>query len=250
MRKIARVVAPLFLAAAVTFVPATPAQAADASMDVANLKASNLVVKSAKCANVKTSVDYAIHDDSMAELYAVLVGGDVWRGSKHADVAVMFSETEATSGTLRGNYKWCPSHGFGTFKLNNVIGAYIGFDASDEVIEQYFNHANTATFTVKMGTKFTSAKIAKKGKTRTISAKATYFNTGSKSWKVLAKGTKVQLQQQAASGAGDWKSIKTVKVGAKGAVKTTYKTSTTYRYRLAYAGMSTKAPSYSSILKK
>lgn len=245
------IIVPLFLGPTALVAPATAAHAAELSVAVSNLRATNLVVTSARCTDVKMSFDYVINDDSLAELWSLDAEADVWRGDKNLGSVWFLDSTEAMEGTLTESYLWCPYEGFGTLKVNNLTGEYSGWSTSDDVVDVDFVSPAATTFTVKMGTRFTSAKISKKGKTRTISAKSAYFDAAnSRAWKSLAKGTKVQLQRQAASGVGAWKSVKTVKVGSKGAVKTTYKTSSAYRYRFTYAGTSTRAASYSAIVKK
>lgn len=169
-------------------------------------------------------------------------------------------------------WHWCPAAGEGNVSglgKFTVTADYLRWwDAGswglDEGNEEWADEADipdpsgeyefdaTTTFTVKQASKVSSAKVTKKGTKRTLSATFTYFDItkkAKKEWTALPKGTKVELQRST-RGANSWKKVKTVKVGSKGAVKTTYKTKTKYDYRFVYAGNATKAPITSKTLSK
>ncbi|MGC3953973.1 MAG: hypothetical protein QM804_06930 [Propionicimonas sp.] len=194
----------------------------------------------------------------------------VWNGKttpEKAEVEVLYASdsNRVLANTPIPGYeqlRWCPTKtkrndgipgynltGLGTFYAE---GTYLQWwntlDDEDPNGEAEVDTGRT-TFTVKQAAKVSSAKISKKGTKRTISAKFSYFDVAKKKSKAMPKKTKIQLQRSV-PGTNTWKTIKTVKTNSKGAVKTTYKTKTTYEYRFVYTGSSTKAPVTSKTLRK
>ncbi len=258
---------------------AAPAHAEAGDTDVtltSGISAKDLVISAKKCTPIRLSMSFraqpadAAFDLVVADLLIWAAGNSTpWEELLVADGRdrVLSNDNE-----LIEPWQWCPTKGEGNVSglgKFTVTGDYLrwweagtwGLDEDDEWVEEEDvpdplgerGIATQTSFTVKQASKVSSAKISKKGSKRTISAKFTYFDItkkAKKEWTVLPKGTKVELQRRAANGSGTWKKIKTVKVGSKGAVKTTYKTKTTYQYRFVYAGSTTKAAVGSKVLKK
>ncbi|KYH43046.1 hypothetical protein [Branchiibius sp. NY16-3462-2] len=227
--------------AVIAFSSAPAAIAADYPVDVSNLKAANVSVTSGGCTNVYFNAKYAVRDSRVdPQYFFASIQADLWLGNKNVDTD--YDMLQSVSGTWSSSFFWCPYMGFGTFKISGIHGSY---SAAIKNSYQWINDApfsvpDTTTFTIKQGSRFTSAKIRKSGKTRTMTANASYFKASdwTNAWTPLAKGTKVALQRQAANGKGAWTTVKTVAVGKNGAVSASYATSATYRYRLSSAGNS------------
>lgn len=277
MKKLLSLLAATGLIAGSLLATALPAQADDI-VDVTAagpIVVKDLVVSSKACKVIPMST--RITTDPAAATFDYI---EAWVGVWNAKTAPEKAEAEilyavdsnrTLANTVVPGYEqlmWCPTKkvrndgiegynltGLGTFYAD---GAYIVWwntpdDPDDQPNGEKVVDTGRTTFTVKQASKASSAKVSKKGTTRTLSATFTYFDItkkAKKEWTALPKNTKVELQRRAANGKGDWKKIKTVKVGSKGAVKTTYKTKTTYQYRFVYAGNSTKAPVTSKTLKK
>lgn len=264
MKKLFSLLAAAALVASSLIVTASPASAEEGNSDVAvkigKITVKDVVISSAKCKTVPFSISYSADPgdtefDEVQAWFGVTRGKTAWQVVL-ADLANQGVIPDRIS-AVEEPIQWCPGQrddafsGLGKFRVEGVelFWWYPGA-ADDAPPDGYAVEARTAAFTVKQASKASSAKVTKKGTKRTLSAKFTYFDVSKKAWKVQPKGTKVELQRRAANGSGSWKKIKTVKVGSKGAVKTTYQTKSKYQYRFVYAGTSTKAPVTSKTLKK
>lgn len=219
---------------------APAAIAADYPVDISNLKAANVSVTSGGCRDVYFSANYRVADGRITsdEYFNMTFYADLWLGGKNVDNDIDFVSKRA--GTWKDSFFWCPFEGFGTFKISGLHGDYDGMNDDYDWSDGQWSAPDTATFTIKQGSRFTGARITKSGKTRTLTANASYFKAidWTNAWTPLAKGTKVALQRQAANGKGAWTTVKTVAVGKNGAVSASYATSATYRYRLSTSGNS------------
>lgn len=227
--------------AVIAFSSVPTAIAADYPVDISNLKAANLSITSGACRDVYFSANYALRDSRIDPQYFVAsIQADLWLGGKN--LGTDYDMLQTVSGRWSSSFFWCPFEGFGTFKIAGVRGSYSGAikNSYQWVTDAPFSVPDTTTFTIKQGSRFTGAKISKSGKTRTLTANASYFKASdwTNAWTPLAKGTKVALQRQAANGKGAWSTVKVVTVGKNGAVSASYATSATYRYRLWTGGNS------------
>lgn len=265
MKKLFSLLAAAGLVAGSLLATALPAHADDVEVSVPGpIVVKDLVISSQSCKVIPMSMTFQTEPvDASFDLIEAWVG--VWGGKvKQADAEVEALFTWGEDRTLANPkmadfvpISWCPKKkkynvtGLGTF---TVEGAYLRWwnTPQDENPNGDLEVDKSTTFTVKHASKAASAKATKnkKGDKRTISAKFTYYDVAKKGWKSLPKKTKVQLQTRAADGTGEWKTLKTVKVGSKGAVKTTNKTKAKLQYRFVYAGNSTKAPITSKTLTK
>lgn len=267
MKKLFSLLAAVSLVAGGLFATATPAQAEEGVTDITvagDFVVKDLVISSKGCRPIGISLDFEA-DPQDAAFDEVQAGIWVWGGKVSAKNAVeeyLFAggvDRVLTNTVVFKPIEWCPTKpkndysvwGLGKFTVEGEYLVWWDLGTEEEATPNGgLDLYKSATFTVKQASKAASAKASKKGTKRTLSAKFTYFDVSKKAWKSMPKGTKVELQRRAANGTGAWKKIKTVKVGAKGAVKTTYKTKSTYQYRFVYTGNSTKAPAISKALKK
>ena len=271
MKKLLSLLAATGLIAGSLLATALPAQADDIVdvTAVGPIAVKDVVVSSKGCKVIRLSAKLttdpvgATFDTAMAMVWAFAAKAKPEQGSFEALYATDSSRTLANTGFPEWTpLKWCPTKtkrdpaemgdnltGLGTFHVEGAL-VFWWNTLGDEASGLTDVDTGRTSFTVKQGGKVSSAKASKKGSTRTLSAKLTYFDVAKKAWKAQPKGTKVELQRRAANGSGKWKKVKTVKVGSKGAVKTTYKTKSTLQYRFVYAGSSTKGPVTSKTLKK
>lgn len=268
MKRILSLLAVLGLVAGSLLSAATPAQADDATggvtFKVGKIAVKNLVVSTPGCQKMPIAIPYTVDSHGIA---LGVVNGDffVFHGTgkrlARVDPFVLADKTNSGVFTESGyefeDFVWCPVKrspvisGLGLFTLRGVGIGWLkvgtpeggGYDGTAHV-------KRTATFKVLQGSQFSSVTLAKQKTKRTLAAKLTYFNVAKQTWKALPKGTKVELQRRAADGSGTWKKVKTVRVGAKGAVKATNVTRTVYQYRFHYAGNSTTAKVGSTVLTK
>ena len=272
MKKLLSLLAAAGLGAGSLLATAAPAQADDI-VDVTSaspIVVKDLVVSSKSCKPLRASV--RIGTEPVAATFDYVEAWVAFWGAKaspeEAEVEVLYgmdSSRTLANTAVHGfaPLSWCPTRtkradGFPGYNLTGLgkfyaEGAYIQWwNTADDDDPNGETEVDTGltVFTVKQASKVSSAKVSKKGTKRTLSAKYTYFDVSKKAWKAMPKGTKVELQRRAANGSGNWKKVKTVKVGSKGAVKTTYKTKSTLQYRFVYVGNSTKAPVTSKTLKK
>lgn len=236
-----RMLLPAAVAGAVFVLSSAPtAMAADYPVDISNLKAANVTVTSGGCRNVYFSANYRLTDSRITsdEYFSMTAYADLWLGGKNVDNDM--DMVSKRSGVWSSSFFWCPFEGFGTFKISGLHGDYDGPDVAYNWIDGKWSVPDTATFTIKQGSRFTGAKISKSGRTRTMTAQASYFRAidWTNAWTPLARGTKVALQRQAANGKGAWATVKVVQVGKNGAVSASYAASATYRYRLWTGGNS------------
>lgn len=245
MRPITPIIALAVLALAT---PATPATALEPTqVTISDFQAANIVVTSSRCVRIPMSFRYAPADPTMTDLGWVDADLDVWFGDTNTGSADFGDENN--TGTMTGDYQWCPWEGIGQFDLNNLTGEIDVYDASGNYRELSFTATGfTAAFTAKVGSRFTSTKVTKKGKTRTFTATASYFDApGASRWTKFPKGGRVTLQR---NDAGTWTNLKTAKTDKKGKVKITYKAATRATYRLYYGGSSMVGESTSTNLTK
>lgn len=272
MKKLLSLLAATGLIASSLLATAVPAHA-EGVTDItltSGVKVKGLVIRSKECKPIPMSMTFRAEPaDTLFDLVGATLlisragdpGWEEYLFAERADRVLSNDRVVSITDEDISPWEWCPKKGdghisgLGTFKVGveDLVwwdaGTFPDIDAARTGVPAL----GATTFTVKQASKVSSAKISKKGTTRTLSATFTYFDItkkAKKEWTALPKNTKVELQRRAANGKGSWKKIKTVKVGSKGAAKTTYKTSTTYQYRFVYAGNSTKAPVTSKTLKK
>lgn len=231
-------------------IPATSTATAmePTQVTITDFQASSIVVTSGRCVEIPMSFRYATTDPTIVEPGWVDADLDVWNGDTNTGTVDFDDDTN--SGTMTGEYTWCAyADGFGTFNLNNLTGEVDGYNANNDLIERSFTApAVQATFTVQVGSRITSAKVTKKGKKRTFTATASYFDAGNtNAWRKFPKGGRVTLQRD---NAGTWTNLKTAKTTKTGKVKITYSTKARASYRLVYAGSATVASSASATLTK
>lgn len=227
--------------AVIAFSSAPAAIAAGYPVDISNLKAGNVSVTSGACTKVYFNAKYAVRDTRVdPQYFFASIQADLWLGNKNVDTD--YGMLQSVSGTWSSNFFWCPFMGFGTFRIAGIHGSYSAAvkNSYEWIDDAPFSAPDTTTFTIKQGSRFTSAKIRTSGKTRTMTANASYFKASdwTNAWMPLNKGTYVALQRQAANGKGAWSTVKVVSVGKNGAVSASYSTSATYRYRLWTGGNS------------
>ena len=262
MRKLLSLLAATGLVAGSLFATAGTASAAegDVTITVGEIAVEDLVISAAGCRQIPVSVPYQT-EGGQVELY--VVAGSLAVSTLAPELLLV---DVAAAGRLGPGFevpiegavnqlRWCPGWtadgitGLGRFTLSGMDLAWAGVAADGSDVEGDVHAARTASFMVRQAAKATSVKISKKRTKRTLSAKLAFFDVGRNAWKALPKGTRVELQRSV-PGSGAWTKLKTVKVGAKGSVKTTYKTRTTYEYRFFYPGDDTRAPVTSKILRK
>ena len=276
MKKLLSLLAATGLIAGSLLATTVPAHAEDIT-DItlpAPVAVADLVVSSKKCKPIQLATTITT-EPATATFDYLEAWVALWAAKtnpEEAEVDVLYatdSNPNLENTEVPGYYTpiaWCPTKTKRAdgFSGNNLTG--LGLFYVESAYLQWWNtpddedpsgdaeiEAGITSFTVKQASKVTSAKVSKKGTKRTLSATFTYFDIAKKAkkeWTALPKNTKVELQRRAADGKGDWKKIKTVKVGSKGVVKTTYKTKATYQYRFVYTGSATKAPVTSKTLKK
>lgn len=280
MKKILSLLATTGLVAGSLIATAVPAQAEQGDTDIvltSGPRVPDLVISSRTCKPIRVSMGFeAQPSDAAFDLVAasLLIWGE-GNATPWEELVVADGRDRELTNTNESleiePWDWCPTRnddknisGLGRFTVTGDL--LMWWDAEtglwDEGIDPEiddipeptggYEFDATTTFTVKQASKVSSAKVTKKGTKRTLSATFTYFDItkkAKKEWTALPKGTKVELQRST-RGANSWKKIKTVKVGSKGAVKTTYKTKTKYDYRFVCAGNATKAPITSKTLSK
>ena len=247
---------------------ATTARADDASgggtFEVGEFAVPNLVVSSPGCHRIPIAVPYTMNAPGM-DIAEVNGAFFIFHGSsKHlarVDPLVLADSTRSglltESGVEFEDFVWCPTKssapisGVGRFTMRGMgLSWWKAGTPLGGAPDGYTTVPRTGTFTVKRATQASAVKLVKKGTKRTLSAKLTYFSVSKQAWKALPKGTRVELQRRAADGSGAWKRIGTVRVGAKGAVKASYRTRTTYQYRFFYPGSPTRTKVGSMVVTK
>lgn len=244
---------------------AAPAQADDI-VDITvprPIVAKDLVVSSKGCKTLSMSMEISIEPVAATydwiEAFVGVWGGKVTKGK--AETEILYGPGAWLANAPGEGFvpiAWCPSKmeynvtGLGKFYVEGAVIKWWNTPYDEEYNGLTEVRTPTTTFTVKQASRVSSAKISKKRTKRTISATFSYFDVtkkAKKEWTALPKGTKGELQRSK-PGAQSWTKVTTVKVGSKGRVKTTYKTTKKYDYRFFYAGNTTNAPVTSKTLKK
>lgn len=236
------------LAALALTIPATATAMEPTQVTITDFQATSIVVTSGRCVDIPMSFKYATTDPTIVEPGWVDADIDLWNGDENTGTVDFGDETN--SGTMTGEYTWCAIFdGLGTFNLTNLTGEVDGYNANNDLIERSFTAPEVqATFTVQTGSRITSAKVTKKGKKRTFTAAASYFDVGNtNAWRKFPKGGRITLQRD---DAGTWTNLKTAKTDKKGKVKFTYSAKARASYRLVYSGSTTVAGSTSATLTK
>ncbi|MGC4153735.1 MAG: hypothetical protein QM628_11715 [Propionicimonas sp.] len=266
MKKLLSLLAATGLLAGSLFATAVPAQAEESDTTITltgGIVVKDLVISSRACKPITISLPFQANpaDAMFDEVHAHVVVGNDKMWYEEYPGAVEGGRVMTNTGAEFGPpMQWCAAKnnyqnlsGLGAFLVALDYVAWWNAGSTEEQPSGSFDDQEvTATFTVKQASRVSSAKISKKGTKRTISATFSYFDVtkkAKKEWTALPKGTKVELQRST-PGAQSWTKVKTVKVGSKGTVKTTYKTTKKYDYRFVYAGNATKAPVTSKTLKK
>ena len=262
MKKLLSLLAATGLVAGSLLATAVPAHAEEGDTTVTltgGILVKDLVISSKACKSIPISLPFQSDpvDAVFEEVHArvVLENDKMWFEQYPGAIGTSRAMTN-TSPEFGPPVEWCAAKngyrnlsGLGTFRVTLDYVAWWDEGAGEDEGRSFNDQELTTTFTVKQASKVSSAKISKKGTKRTISAKFSYFDVSKKAWKALPKGTTIELQRSQ-PGAKAWTKLKTVKVGSKGAVKTTHKTGTKYDYRLVYVGNSTRTPVTSKALAK
>jgi hypothetical protein len=220
---------------------AAPAVAASpTSVTVRPITPPKVVITSGACQSVP--LEYAF--TTSGTVSRIAVESEVWKGDSYLTSTYAYVYPTEGGTRLATDVQNCGT--IGTFRIGPTTGEWN--DSNYDTLT--LSDSTFVYYTARQGSRFKNAKIVRKGKTRTFTAKAQYFaaeyvNT----WTAVPKGTKVLLQRRARTDQS-WKTLKTVRAGKKGAVRVSTKTSKRYFYRLNVSGTKHTWSGTSKVIRK
>jgi hypothetical protein len=194
------------------------------AFDVYAIDAPDVRVNSGGCRSIPVAL---LHDGAgLEDAYARV---EMWRGGTYIEQSALFT---SSAGRIAGSFNHCPTfEGLGTFTFGPSDVSYATADYSSL---GEFRDSTTRKVRILQDARVSGMTVKASGRTRTVTAKAKFYDVASSRWRATPKRVKVRLQRQVAGGA--WRTVKSARVGASGKIRVSVRASKKVRYRLTVAG--------------